>query len=97
MTDTNTNICLHSHRGFGISSTLSWGLNSAVTRELTDTMYDPSLSPYVTHEEGIIIIIIIGHTTCLFFAPPSHSKEFHTMCVALCNFVNPYGPFKALG
>lgn len=45
------NMCIM-NRQFAISHTLSWGFNPVICRENTDTMYDPTRVPYVSHDEG---------------------------------------------
>jgi hypothetical protein len=34
-----------------------WGVNIALARDLTDTMYNPAVRPYVSHEEGTRLVI----------------------------------------
>merc|ERR1712224_171207 len=46
-----TNMCVLG-RPFGIKAQTTWGLDTALVRELTDTMYNPMSAPYVTHDEG---------------------------------------------
>jgi len=54
-TGVHENMCLM-NREFSIEVTWSWGFQPAICRELTDTMYDPSLVPYVSHEEGTTLM-----------------------------------------
>lgn len=49
------NMCVM-HRDFGIEKTRRWGLNPVLVRDLTDSMYQPTDSPYVSHEEGTKIM-----------------------------------------
>ena len=44
-------------RSFGIRSQVHQGRNVVVVRDLTDSMYNPAMPPYVSHEEGTRLII----------------------------------------
>lgn len=39
-------------RSFGIRGQIAQGRNVVVVRDLTDAMYNPEMSPFVSHEEG---------------------------------------------
>ena len=52
----HTNMCVL-HRSFGIKQMIRWGVDVALIRDLTDTMYNPAMSPYVSHEEGTGLVI----------------------------------------
>ncbi|MBW3625398.1 MAG: isochorismatase family protein [Armatimonadetes bacterium] len=52
----HTNMCVL-HRSFGIKRMVRWGVPVALVRDLTDTMYNPALSPYVSHEEGTRLVV----------------------------------------
>ena len=39
------------------SSDDKWGLNCALVRDLTDTMYDPKMPPKVAHDEGTELVV----------------------------------------
>jgi len=52
----HTGMCIL-HRSFGIKQMVRWGVKIALVRDLTDAMYNPARSPYVSHEEGTQLII----------------------------------------
>lgn len=52
----HTNMCVL-NRSFGIKQMVRWGINTALVRDLTDTMYNPARSPYVSHEEGTRLVV----------------------------------------
>ena len=52
----HTNMCVL-HRTFAIKQLVRWGFNVALVRDLTDTMYNPARSPYVSHEEGTRLVV----------------------------------------
>ena len=52
----HTNMCVL-HRTFAIKQMVRWGYEIALIRDLTDTMYNPARSPYVSHEEGTALTI----------------------------------------
>lgn len=52
----HTNMCVL-HRSFAIKRMVRWGLDVALVRDLTDTMYNPGRSPYVSHEEGTRLVV----------------------------------------
>jgi nicotinamidase-related amidase len=52
----HTNMCVLG-RSFGIRSMVRWGVPVALVRDLTDTMYNPARSPYVSHDEGTRLVI----------------------------------------
>jgi nicotinamidase-related amidase len=52
----HTNMCIL-HRSFAIKQMVRWGVNIVLVRDLTDTMYNPSRSPYVSHDEGTRLVI----------------------------------------
>lgn len=45
------------NRSFGIKQMVKWGVNIALVRDLTDAMYNPASSPYVSHREGTDLIV----------------------------------------
>ncbi|HCP99767.1 MAG TPA: hypothetical protein DIT99_03315 [Candidatus Latescibacteria bacterium] len=55
-TGVHTNMCVL-NRSFGIKQMTRWGVECVLVRDLTDTMYNPAMSPYVSHEEGTGLII----------------------------------------
>jgi len=52
----HTGMCIL-HRSFGIKQMVKWGVNIALVRDLTDALYSPARSPYVSHEEGTQLIL----------------------------------------
>jgi len=52
----HTNMCVL-HRTFAIKQLVRWGFSVALVRDLTDTMYNPAKSPYVSHEEGTRLVL----------------------------------------
>jgi nicotinamidase-related amidase len=52
----HTNMCIL-NRSFGIKQLVKWGVNVALVRDLTDTMYNPARSPYVDHDAGTQLVI----------------------------------------
>ncbi len=52
----HTNMCVL-NRSFAIKQMVRWGVNIALVRDLTDTMYNPAMSPYVSHAEGTRLVV----------------------------------------
>lgn len=52
----HTNMCVLG-RSFGIRQMTRWGLNCVLVRDLTDTMYNPKKSPYVSHDAGTELVV----------------------------------------
>ncbi|NKB66341.1 MAG: isochorismatase family protein [Candidatus Latescibacteria bacterium] len=52
----HTNMCVL-ERSFAIKQMVKWGVEIALVRDLTDTMYNPASPPYVSHEEGTRLVI----------------------------------------
>ena len=52
----HTNMCVL-HRSFAIKQMVKWGVDVALIRDLTDTMYNPAMPPYVSHEEGTRLVV----------------------------------------
>ncbi|MFO0924379.1 MAG: hypothetical protein U0905_18030 [Pirellulales bacterium] len=52
----HTNMCVLG-RPFGLRRLASNGINAALVRDLTDTMYDPNAWPYVSHFSGTDLIV----------------------------------------
>ncbi len=52
----HTNMCVL-NRSFAIKQMVRWGVPIALVRDLTDTMYNPARSPYVSHAEGTRLVI----------------------------------------
>lgn len=56
MLGVHTNMCVL-HRSFAINQMVRWGVNIALARDLTDTMYNPAMRPYVSHDEGTRLVV----------------------------------------
>jgi nicotinamidase-related amidase len=52
----HTNMCVL-NRSFGIKQMVRWGIDVVLVRDLTDSMYNPAMSPYVSHDEGTQLVI----------------------------------------
>ena len=52
----HTNMCIL-RRSFAIKQMVRWGVGIALIRDLTDAMYNPARSPYVSHEQGTALVI----------------------------------------
>ena len=52
----HTNMCVL-NRSFGIKQMVRWGVPVALVRDLTDTMYNPAMPPYVSHAEGTRLVV----------------------------------------
>jgi nicotinamidase-related amidase len=52
----HTNMCIL-NRTFSIKQMVRWGVDIALVRDMTDTMYNPNRPPYVSHEEGTRLVV----------------------------------------
>lgn len=52
----HTGMCILD-RSFGIKQMVKWLVDIALVRDLTDALYNPAKSPYVSHDEGTQLII----------------------------------------
>lgn len=52
----HTNMCIL-NRSFAIKQMVRWGVEVALVRDLTDTMYNPERPPYVSHERGTALVV----------------------------------------
>jgi nicotinamidase-related amidase len=52
----HTNMCVLG-RSFGIRQMTRLGLNAVLMRDLTDTMYNPRMKPFVPHDEGTALVV----------------------------------------
>jgi nicotinamidase-related amidase len=52
----HTNMCIL-NRSFGIKNLVRWRFNTTLVRDLTDTMYNPAMPPYVSHERGTELVV----------------------------------------
>jgi type 1 glutamine amidotransferase/nicotinamidase-related amidase len=52
----HTNMCVLG-RSFGIRQMTRWGIDCILVRDLTDTMYNPAMPPYVPHDTGTDLVV----------------------------------------
>ena len=52
----HANMCIL-NRSFGIRQMARWGIHCILVRDLTDTMYEPSSRPFVSHAAGTELVI----------------------------------------
>ena len=50
------NMCVL-HRSFAIQQAWKWGLRPLLIRDITDSMYNPGMSPYVSHNQGTHLVV----------------------------------------
>ena len=67
----HTNMCVLG-RSFGIKQLVRWGIDVALARNLTDTMYNPAMPPYVSHGEGTKLVVAYIEK---FWCPTVELKE----------------------
>jgi len=67
----HTNMCIL-NRSFAIKSFASRGIDIVLLRDLTDALYNPGKSPYVSHDEGTALVI--GYIE-KFWCPTATSAE----------------------
>jgi nicotinamidase-related amidase len=67
----HTNMCVL-NRGFAIKQMSKWGVRCILVRDLTDAMYNPRRSPFVSHAEGTELVI--QHIE-KYWAPTTTSAE----------------------
>jgi nicotinamidase-related amidase len=58
MTGVHTNMCVLG-RSFGIRQMVMVGKNVVLARDLTDGLYDPRKPPFVSHDQGVALLV--GH------------------------------------
>ena len=56
MVGVHTNMCVL-NRSFGIKNLVRWRFNTLLVRDLTDTMYNPAMAPYVSHDQGTELVV----------------------------------------
>jgi nicotinamidase-related amidase len=56
LTGVHTNMCVLG-RSFAIRQMTRWGIPCVLVRDLTDTMYNPRMAPFVSHEQGTELVI----------------------------------------
>lgn len=52
----HTNMCIL-NRTFAIKQLVRWGFSPILLRDLTDCMYNPAKSPYLSHEEATDLVV----------------------------------------
>jgi nicotinamidase-related amidase len=52
----HTNMCVL-NRPFAIRQMTRWGVQCVLARDLTDTMYNPRMRPFVSHEQGTELVV----------------------------------------
>jgi hypothetical protein len=52
----HTNMCVL-NRSFAIKQMVRWGVEAVLIRDMTDAMYNPAYSPYVSHNEGTRLVV----------------------------------------
>jgi len=52
----HTNMCIL-NRKFAIKQMTAWGYDIALLRDLTDTMYNPKMAPFVPHRKGTDLMV----------------------------------------
>jgi hypothetical protein len=67
----HTNMCVL-NRSFAIKQMVRWGVDVVLVRDLTDTMYNPARSPYVSHGEGTRLVVAFIEK---FWCPTVHSAD----------------------
>jgi hypothetical protein len=45
------------NRSFGIKQMVRWGINAVLIKDLTDSLYNPAMPPYVNHDEGTRLVV----------------------------------------
>lgn len=56
MMGVHTNMCIL-NRSFAIKQMTRWGIGCILVRDLTDSMYNPKMPPYVSHDEGTELVV----------------------------------------
>jgi nicotinamidase-related amidase len=67
----HANMCVM-NRSFGIRNFASRGIDVALLRDLTDSLYNPARPPYVSHDEGTALMV--GYIE-KFWCPTVDSRE----------------------
>ena len=67
----HTTMCIL-HRSFAIKQMVRWGVNIALIRDLTDSIYNPALPPYVSHDEGTQLAVGFIEK---YWCPSVHSDD----------------------
>jgi nicotinamidase-related amidase len=72
----HTNMCVLK-RSFAIRQMTRWGVPCILIRDLTDTMYNPRMRPFVSHDEGTELVV--QHIE-KYLAPTTTSEEVLRAC-----------------
>lgn len=56
VTGVHTNMCVL-NRSFAIRQMTRWGIHCILARDLTDTMYNPAMRPFVSHSQGTELVV----------------------------------------
>jgi hypothetical protein len=67
----HTNMCVL-NRSFGIRAMARRGVRCVLVRDLTDSMYNPRMPPFVSHDEGTELVI--RHIE-KYWCPTMHSRD----------------------
>ncbi len=67
----HTNMCILG-RSFAIRQMTRWGMDCILVRDLTDSMYNPAMKPYVSHDEGTALVVRHIET---YWAPTAISED----------------------
>ncbi len=67
----HTNMCVL-NRTFAIKQLRRWGVDCVLVRDLTDTMYNPKMRPFVDHDEGTQLVVRYIER---YWCPTVESKE----------------------
>jgi hypothetical protein len=73
----HTNMCIL-NRSFAIKQMVRWRVPIALVRDLTDTMYNPAMPPYVSHAEGTRLVIEYIEK---FWCPTISSEDLTTSVI----------------
>ena len=76
MVGVHTNMCAL-NRTFGIKQLVRWRVDTVLVRDLTDTMYNPAMPPYVSHDEGTRLVV--GYIE-KFWCPTISADELLQIC-----------------
>jgi nicotinamidase-related amidase len=74
----HTNMCVLG-RSFAIRQMTRWGIQCVLVRDLTDTMYNPRMRPFVSHEQGTELVV--AHIE-KYWCPSTTSESILAACGA---------------
>jgi hypothetical protein len=80
MTGVHANKCVLA-RSFGIRQMVMLGMNVILVRDLTDSLYNPSMPPFVSHDQGNELVI--GHIE-KYWCPSIHSGDVTSAGLLAC-------------